>query len=170
MRGFCWGWCHAWTRRGRFLRRSSRGGRWGFPRRGSGRPLFALPLRCRRHARRWSWGDLLLLRRRAGDGVGVDFFAGCFRCFRVGVGVGVGSRNFLIFVPNDSSAAFGTTIAPKKMATIRKTRSIALIAETKISQRVPEGRLCLTGSRPRDFRVENSRWVNARDNQRGRGP
>jgi hypothetical protein len=105
-----------------------------------------------------------------GDGVGVDFFAARFRCFRVGVGVGVGSRNFLTFVPNDSPAAFGATIAPKKMATIRKTRSIALIAETKISQRVPEGRLCLTGSRPRDFRVENSRWVNARDSQRGRGP
>jgi hypothetical protein len=105
-----------------------------------------------------------------GDGVGVDFFAGRFRCFRVGVGVGVDSRNFLIFVPNDSSAAFGATIAPKKMATIRKTRNIALIAETKINRRVPEGWLCLTGSRPRDFRVENSRWVNARDSQRGRGP
>ena len=40
-----------------------------------------------------------------GDGLGVGFFAERFRCFRVGVGVGVGSKIFLIFVPNDSSAA-----------------------------------------------------------------
>jgi len=36
----------------------------------------------------------------SGDGVGVGFF---FRCLRLGVGDG--SRTFLIFVPNDSSAA-----------------------------------------------------------------
>ena len=105
-----------------------------------------------------------------GDGVGVDFFAARFRCFRVGVGVGVGSRNFLIFVPNDSSAAFGATIVPKRMAAIRKTRSIVLIAETRISPRIPEGRPCLTGSRPRDFRWENFRWANARGNRPMRVP
>src|SRR6266705_1899930 len=57
-----------------------------------------------------------------GDGVGVDFFVTRLRCFRVGVGVGVASRSFLIFVPSDSSAAPGATIVPKRMAAIRKTR------------------------------------------------
>jgi hypothetical protein len=51
-----------------------------------------------------------------GDGVSAGFLAGCFRCFRVGVGVGVGSKIFLIFVPNDSSAASGATMEPKKVA------------------------------------------------------
>ena len=41
-----------------------------------------------------------------GDGVGVGFFAECFRCLRVGLGVGVGWKIFLIFEPNDSSAAY----------------------------------------------------------------
>jgi len=116
-------------------------------------------------------GDVFFrLGEALGDGVGVDFFVARLRCFRVGVGVGVASRSFLIFVPSDSSAASGTTIVPKRMAAIRKTRSIVLIAETRISPRVPEGRLCLTGSRPRDFREGNSHWVNGRDSQRGRGP
>jgi len=116
-------------------------------------------------------GDVFFrLGEALGDGVGVDFFVTRLRCFRVGVGVGVASRSFLIFVPKDSSAASGATIVPKKIATIRKTRNIVLIAETRISPRVPEGRLCLTGCRPRDFREGNSRWVNARDSQRGRGP
>jgi len=116
-------------------------------------------------------GDVFFrLGEALGDGVGVDFFVARLCCFRVGVGVGVASRSFLIFVPSDSSAASGTTIVPKRMAAIRKTRSIVLIAETRISPRVPEGRLCLTGSRPRDFREGNSHWVNGRDSQRGRGP
>src|SRR6266545_8418327 len=51
-----------------------------------------------------------------GDGVGVDFLAGRFRCFRVGVGVGVVVRNFLIFVPNDSSAASAAWAAPNRIA------------------------------------------------------
>jgi len=77
-------------------------------------------------------GDVFFrLGEALGDGVGVDFFVMRLRCFRVGVGVGVASRSFLIFVPKDSSAAFGATIVPKKIATIRKTRNIALIAETK---------------------------------------
>jgi hypothetical protein len=44
-----------------------------------------------------------------GDGVGVDFLADFFRCFRVGVGVGVVVRNFLIFAPNGSSALLRAT-------------------------------------------------------------
>jgi len=48
-----------------------------------------------------------------GDGLGVAFFAGRVLCLRVGLGVGVGSRIFLIFVPNDSSALAGATIVPK---------------------------------------------------------
>ena len=39
-----------------------------------------------------------------GDGVGVGFFVECFRCLRLGVGLGSDSRTFLIFEPNDSSA------------------------------------------------------------------
>ena len=63
-----------------------------------------------------------------GDGLGVDFVVERFRCFRDGVGVGVGPRNFLIFVPNDSSAAPGAPIVPIKIAMMRKSRSIPLIA------------------------------------------
>jgi len=55
--------------------------------------------------------------KAVGDGVGVAFFAELFRCLRAGVGVG--SRIFLIFVPNDSSAAFEASIAPNNSAKIR---------------------------------------------------
>jgi hypothetical protein len=59
-------------------------------------------------------GEIFLcLGEVAGDGLGVGFFAERFRCLRVGAGVGVGSKIFLIFVPNDSSAQPGVTIAPK---------------------------------------------------------
>ena len=50
----------------------------------------------------------------SGDGVGVGFF---FRCLRVGVGDG--SKTFLIFVPNDSSAARAAYGAPNRIAIIR---------------------------------------------------
>ena len=63
----------------------------------------------------------------AGDGVGVVFFAERFRCFRVGVGVGVGSKIFLIFAPNDSSAARGLVTAPKKNAQITRPQNVLLI-------------------------------------------
>jgi len=66
-----------------------------------------------------------------GDGLGVDFPVARFRCFRAGVGVGVASKTFLIFVPNDSSAASGAAVVPAKIATVRKSRSIALIAGNK---------------------------------------
>ena len=39
-----------------------------------------------------------------GDGVGVGFFVECFRCLRLGVGLGSDSRTLLVFEPNDSSA------------------------------------------------------------------
>ena len=66
-----------------------------------------------------------------GDGLGANFFTADFRCFRAGVGVGVGSRIFLIFVPNDSSALARATIVPKQIATIRKLRRIILVAGNK---------------------------------------
>ena len=70
-------------------------------------------------------GDVFLcLGEAVGDGLGVDFFAERFRCLRVGTGVGVGARIFLIFVPNDSSAAPGVTIAPTSIATIRNHRNV----------------------------------------------
>ncbi len=49
-----------------------------------------------------------------GDGVGVDFF---FRCLRLGVGDG--SKTFLIFVPSDSSAACAGQTAPNKITRIK---------------------------------------------------
>ena len=50
----------------------------------------------------------------SGDGVGVAFF---FRCLRLGVGDG--SKTFLIFVPNDSWAEGAASTAPKKITRIR---------------------------------------------------
>jgi hypothetical protein len=54
-----------------------------------------------------------------GDGVGVAFFDERFRCLRLGVGVGAGSKAFLIFVPKDSSAASAAQLAPNSIATMR---------------------------------------------------
>jgi hypothetical protein len=50
----------------------------------------------------------------SGDGVGVGFF---FRCLRVGVGDG--SKTFLIFVPSDSWAEGAASIPPNKITRIR---------------------------------------------------
>jgi hypothetical protein len=100
-----------------------------------------------------------------GEGVGVDFLAGRFRCFRAGVGVGVVARNLLIFVPNDSSALLGATFIPKQIATIRRIRRTTLVAANKISGRAPVELLCSDGCRLRNFREENSRSANERDNQ-----
>lgn len=61
-----------------------------------------------------------------GAGLGVGFFADRFRCFRAGVGVGVVVKNFLIFLPNGSSALLGVTIAPAQIAAIRKIRNVVL--------------------------------------------
>jgi hypothetical protein len=63
-----------------------------------------------------------------GDGLGVVFFAERVLCFRCGDGVGVGSKIFLIFVPNDSSAAPGVTIAQTQIAASRSIRTIILVA------------------------------------------
>ena len=105
-----------------------------------------------------------------GEGVGVDFLAGRFRCFRAGVGVGVVVRNFLIFVPNDSSALLGATFNPKQIAAIRRLRRTTLVAANKISGRVPAQLLCSGECRLRNFREENSRWANGRGNQATRVP
>jgi hypothetical protein len=62
-----------------------------------------------------------------GDGLGVAFFPELFLCLRFGVGVGV-AKIFLIFVPNDSSAAFGVTIKPRQIAPSRRLRRIIFVA------------------------------------------
>ena len=73
-------------------------------------------------------GEIFLCRGEVvGDGLGVVFFAERFRCLSVGAGVGVGARIFLSFVPNDSSAAPGVTIAPTQIATSRSIRRIILV-------------------------------------------
>jgi hypothetical protein len=76
-------------------------------------------------------GEVFFFGETVGEGLGVAFVVERFRCFRDGVGVGVGPRNFLIFVPNDSSAASGAAIVPNKIATMRKNRSIPLVAGNK---------------------------------------
>ena len=68
----------------------------------------------------------------AGDGVGVAFF---FRCLRLGVGDG--SKTFLIFVPNDSSAASAAE-PPNKSAPTKKQQIIVLRAIDVV------GRFCET--------------------------
>ena len=74
-------------------------------------------------------GEIFFFGEAVGDGLGVDFFAVRFRCFRVGLGVGVASKTFLIFVPNDSSALPGATTAPKQIAPMRRIRTIMLTVE-----------------------------------------
>ena len=76
-------------------------------------------------------GEIFFFVEAVGEGLGVAFVVERSRCFRDGVGVGVGPRSFLIFVPSDSSAASGAAIAPNTIATMRKSRSIALIAGNK---------------------------------------
>jgi hypothetical protein len=96
-----------------------------------------------------------------GEGLGEDFRAGRFRCFRVGVGVGVASKTFLIFVLNDSSAPPGATFIPKQIAATKRLRRTILVAGNKISGPAPVELLCSVESRLRDFPEENSRWVSA---------
>jgi len=62
-----------------------------------------------------------------GDGLGVAFLAERLLCLRVGAGVGVGARIFLIFVPNDSSAPPGVTIAPKQIVASKRILRIILM-------------------------------------------
>jgi len=75
------------------------------------------------------------------DGLGVLFFVARLRCFR-GVGVGVGSKTLLIFVPNDSSAALAVGIAVKQTATNKRLRKIILVAANKINGRAFGEWLC----------------------------
>ena len=96
-----------------------------------------------------------------GEGLGEDFLAGRFRCFRVGVAVGVASKTFLIFVPNDSSALPGTTFVPKQIAATKRLRRTILVAGNKISGPAPVELPCSVESRLRDFPEGNSRWVSA---------
>ena len=105
-----------------------------------------------------------------GVGVGVAFLAERLRCLRDGVGVGVVVRNFLIFVPNGSSALLGATFIPKQIAAMRRLRKTMLVAADKISERAPAELLCSGECRPRNFREENSRWANGRGNQATRVP
>ena len=68
-------------------------------------------------------GEIFLCRgEAAGDGLGVVFFAERFRCL-LGAGVGV-AKIFLIFVPNESSAAFAVWSVPNEIAAIRSPRNI----------------------------------------------
>jgi hypothetical protein len=60
----------------------------------------------------------LCLGEAVGDGVGVAFFVVLFLCLRFGAGVGV-AKTFLIFVPNDSSAAANSANAPNESARIK---------------------------------------------------
>src|SRR5207249_11745740 len=53
-------------------------------------------------------------RSAGGDGVGVAFFLRCLR-----IGVGDGSKTFLIFAPSDSSAASAAPSAPNNIAKIK---------------------------------------------------
>ena len=69
-----------------------------------------------------------------GDGVAVGFFAEGFRCLRAGLGVGVGARIFLIFLPNDSSAAGPASTAPNKITSIR-THFITRCCSVRCPQR-----------------------------------
>jgi len=68
-----------------------------------------------------------LLGEAVGDGLGNAFFAECLRCLGVGDGVGVIARIFLIFAPNDSSAALGITIMPKQIVARKTILTIILI-------------------------------------------
>lgn len=67
-----------------------------------------------------------------GDGVGVAFLAERFLCLRLGAGVGVGSKAFLIFVPKDSSAASAAWIVPSNIATTRSHFIKQSVATKKI--------------------------------------
>ena len=75
-----------------------------------------------------------------GEGLGVGFFVERFRCLR-GTGVGV-AKIFLIFVPNESSAALPAWTVPISIATIRNHRNIVWETSKLV------GRFCETPSEP----------------------
>jgi hypothetical protein len=72
-------------------------------------------------------GEIFLcLGEAVGEGVEVAFF---FRCLLFGAGVGVGSKTFLIFLPNDSSASTDIRSVPQQTVTAKITRAIILGAK-----------------------------------------
>ena len=86
-------------------------------------------------------GEIFLcLGEAVGDGLGVAFFGERFRCLR-GAGVGV-AKIFLIFVPNESSAAFAAWKVPNEIAAIRSPRNIGWETAKIV------GRFCETASAP----------------------
>jgi len=87
-------------------------------------------------------GEVFFFGETVGEGLGVALVVERFRCFRDGVGVGVAPRNFVIFVPNDSSAAPGAAIVPNKIAMLKKIRSVLLGAIEFV------GRFCETPTSP----------------------
>ena len=87
-----------------------------------------------------------------GDGLGVGFFVERFRCLRVGGGVGV-AKIFLIFVPNDSSAAFVASVTPKNSAesksSLTNLRDTAAPEAAKHCRTPKRGRACKLAFRTR---------------------
>ena len=83
-----------------------------------------------------------------GDGLGVAFFAERFLCFR-GAGVGVG-KIFLIFVPNDSSAALTAYTVLKHSAMIKSHFIDVAHDLTAVEPAVPSG-----NSNPLSFRAKS---------------
>ena len=83
-------------------------------------------------------GEIFLcLGEVVGDGLGVVFFAERFRCLRVGAGVGVGARIFLIFVPNEFSAVFAESIAPNNSAMINGSPTNLKAADMGLQYFIP---------------------------------
>lgn len=97
-----------------------------------------------------------------GDFSAVDFFFVCLR----GVGVGVGSKIFLSFVPSDSSAGARTATAPIVAATKRASAILIVrcIADRRgaIFSPARRGRPCSGECRLPNSRAENFHWANAR--------
>ena len=100
-----------------------------------------------------------------GDGVGVGVFVECFRCLCDGVGLGSGSRTFLIFEPNDSLAEGAASTAPNKITRIRshfiiRRCSVRYSAENRVQYfgRMPSGQRILqpvkrSAGSPQRFRL-----------------
>jgi hypothetical protein len=83
-----------------------------------------------------------------GVGLGVGFFVERFRCLR-GTGVGV-AKTFLIFVPNESSVAFATSIAPNNRAKIMSAPTNLKAAKVAAANHTPKrGRACKLAFRTR---------------------
>jgi hypothetical protein len=71
-----------------------------------------------------------------GVGLDVGFFVERFRCLR-GTGVGV-AKTFLIFVPNESSVAFATSISPNNRAKIMSAPTNLKAAKVAATNHTPK--------------------------------